>query len=62
MTDQPILIGLTTPDDGYRAGRVTYWRTVARESYALGQMELAARCETNASSWEWGIESEEGES
>jgi hypothetical protein len=37
----------------FREQRVIYWRDQARQNYALGFMDLARRCESNATDWEW---------
>lgn len=38
-----------------RDDRIAFWRGLARENLGLGLTDLARRCETIASIWEWEV-------
>lgn len=50
---QTVIDAATAPTLTFREQRVAYWRQEARENWMLGFMDLARRCETFASEWEW---------
>ncbi len=44
---------ITPSVQSYREQQIAFWRNEARENLILGFMDLARRCETFASDWEW---------